>query len=516
MERRDACLVGFLCVGAATFLVLAVGAVFWLSVRADDVRDRSGSGTEPLAPGAPRESSIVLAESHERIFAVAVPERTVALHLRLSSRDTELLLQAAIDGKDGADEPAWDFSRATDAGRTELTIGRFSDPPIQPGRLRVRVAWTSDYLPRTTERRIDRIPFTLEATVVAARTDGVLEPGVAAASAIEAESGGFRSFRIEVPSGSRALRVDLLDVSSDLDLYARHGEPVLSLEGEVLFAQHFYGRETLLVGGAGTPPEAGTWHVDVVGLLEEEGPAPFKILATLAEEPPAELLAIPPIPPALGAAPVARALAAVVEITTDDGVGSGTILTPDGWILTNAHVVEAIGGGSCEEVVVSASMDPRRPPVEMFRARVEVVDDARDLALVRIATGFYGQPLPAGYLFPTVEMGVGIGDPALPAIGVPIWLVGYPSTGGQGSRVSITCTSGVVSGYDTAPFGPLIKTDAEITDGNSGGAAIDEQGRILGVATSLVESGSGQVAYVHPLAAMPVAWRELLTGVGRR
>lgn len=515
MERRDACLVGVLCVIVAACLLMAVGAVFWISARADDLGDRRRSEPEVLAPGAPCESSIDLARSHERLFRVRVPERTVALHLRLSSRDTELLLQVASDESE-EDEPAWDFSRATDAGRTELTIGRFSDPPIAPGNLRVRVAWTSDFLPRTTERRLDSIPFTLEARLIAARTDGVLEPGVAAASSIDTESGGFRSFRIEVPSGARALRVDLLDVSSDLDLYARHGEPVLSLEDDVLFAQHYYGRETLLVGGGGAPLEPGTWYVDVVGLLEEEGPSPFRILATLAEEPPAELLAIPPIPPARGAAPVARALAAVVEIATDDGVGSGTILTPDGWILTNAHVVEEIGGGSCEEVVVSATMDPRRPPVEMFRARVEVVDDARDLALVRVVSGFYGQPLPPAYVFPTVEMGVEIGDPALPAIGVPIWLVGYPSTGGQGSRVSITCTSGVVSGYDTAAFGPLIKTDAEITDGNSGGAALDEQGRILGVATSLVESGSGQVAYVHPLTAMPAAWRELLAGAGRR
>jgi len=511
MERRDACLVGLLCAVAGTSLLVCGGAVLWLSARSGEESDRpDGPEPEALSPGLPLESSIDLAGSHERTFRVVVPERTVALHFDLASRDTELLLQAASPS--GESKPAWDFSRATDAGRTELTIGRFSDPPIAPGPWRVRVAWTSDYLPRTAERRLDRIPFTLEAKVVAARTDGVLEPGVAAASAIDADSGGFRSFRIDVPGSARALRVDLLDVSSDLDLYARRGEPVLSLEDDVLFAQHFYGRETLLVGSGGAPLEPGTWYVDVVGLLEEEGPAPFKILATLAEEPPAELLAIPPIPPARGAAPVARALAAVVEIATDDGVGSGTILTPDGWILTNAHVVEEIGGGSCEEVVVSASMDPRRPPVEMFRARVEVVDEARDLALVHVASGFYGQPLPAGYVFPTVE----IGDPELPAIGVPIWLVGYPSTGGQGSRVSITCTSGVVSGYDTAAFGPLIKTDAEITDGNSGGAALDEQGRILGVATSLVESGSGQVAYVHPLAAMPAAWRELLASAGRR
>lgn len=514
MERRSACLLAFFGAAAAALLVVGASAILWLGFRAGDEASAPQIRPEPLAPGTPRESSIDLALSHERIFVVLVPERTVALRLDLASRDTELLLQAARE--EPGEEGVWDFARSTDAGRTELTIGRFSDPPIAAGRYRVRVAWTSDALPRTVERRLDRIPFTIEAGVVAARIDGILEPGTATASFVDAESGGFRSFRIEVPSDARALRIDLLDVGSDLDLYARRGEPVLSLADDVFFAQHFYGRETLLVGGGRTPIEPGSWYVDVVGVLEEEGPAPFRILATLAEDPPTELLAIPAIPPARGATPVARALSAVVEIATDDGIGSGTILTPDGWILTNAHVVEELGGGKCEEVVVSASLDPRRPPVELFRAKVEIVDDERDLALVRVVSGFYGQPLPRGYVFPTVEMGVEIGDQALPAIGDPIWLVGYPSTGGQGSRVSITCTRGVVSGYDTAAFGPVIKTDAEITDGNSGGAALDERGRILGVATSLVESGSGQVAYVHPLAAMPATWRALLTGSSPR
>jgi S1-C subfamily serine protease len=130
---------------------------------------------------------------------------------------------------------------------------------------------------------------------------------------------------------------------------------------------------------------------------------------------------------------------------------------------------------------------------------------------VHVRTGFYGQPLPDGYRFPTVA----IGDPDALAIGDPIWLVGYPSTGGQGSRVTITCTRGVVSGYESADFGPVLKTDAEITTGNSGGAALDERGRIVGVPTSLVEVGSGQVAYVHPLNALPAEWRDLLGAKAR-
>jgi S1-C subfamily serine protease len=95
-------------------------------------------------------------------------------------------------------------------------------------------------------------------------------------------------------------------------------------------------------------------------------------------------------------------------------------------------------------------------------------------------------------------------------VGDPIWLVGYPSTGGQGSRVTITCTRGVVSGFEASDFGYVIKTDAEITSGNSGGAALDDEGRLVGVPTSLVELGSGQLAFVHPLSAMPEEWLAIL------
>jgi len=250
----------------------------------------------------------------------------------------------------------------------------------------------------------------------------------------------------------------------------------------------------------------------LIDVRDDDLPTPFRVLATLDPSPPAELLAIPPIPRPDATRPLARALTGVVEIETDDGVGSGTILTPDGWVLTNAHVVEGLGGELASQVVVSVSLDPHRPPVETFRGEVELADQDRDLALVRITTGFYGQPLPKGYVFPTVAMG----DPEALAIGDPVWLAGYPSTGGQGSRVTITFTRGVVAGFDEAAFGPVIKTDAVITSGNSGGAALDEKGRIVGVPTSLVELGSGQVADVHPLSALPAKWKARLEESLRR
>jgi S1-C subfamily serine protease len=55
-----------------------------------------------------------------------------------------------------------------------------------------------------------------------------------------------------------------------------------------------------------------------------------------------------------------------------------------------------------------------------------------------------------------------------------------------------------------------LKTDAEITNGNSGGAALDERGRLVGVPSATVENRSGQIGYVQPLTALPAEWRRSL------
>jgi S1-C subfamily serine protease len=458
-----------------------------------------------LKLGEVRQGQLDLAREHSTEFTLDVPEGAVLLRVKIKCRQADLELSAR--SPDGDDEADPEFKVDTDAGAGTLTVSRFSDPPLAAGAYRIQVAWRSKNLPRTVDKRVDRIPFSLEPQLFEKRVDGTLVPDRAVDGVIDTPSGGYRTFQIDVPPGARALRVDIADAESDLDLFAERGHPMLALSEDVYFAQHTYGRETLVIDAQSRPPlEPGAWFVDVIDVQGDDSPTPFKILATLDAAAPAQLLAIPRAPAAVGRGVLARALASVVELSTDDGAGSGTLLTPDGWILTNAHVVTGLGDEVQEEVVISIPVDPHRPSVESFRGHVEKIDKPRDLALVRVTSGFYGQPLPSGYVFPTVEMG---GSEEL-AIGEPLWLVGYPSTGGQGSRVTITATRGIVSGFDRAEFGTVVKTDATITLGNSGGAAIDSQGRIVGVPTSTVEVGSGHIGYVHPLSALPEDWRALI------
>jgi S1-C subfamily serine protease len=479
----------------------------------------SSSRATALENGKRHEDELELPDESARVYVVEVPEGAVSLRAKLLCPDTDLALRARAGrppepGEDTASSADETLSAASESGEASLVVDRFSDPPLAPGPWYLEVAWDRAYAPRTADRRLKKIPFSIEAHFFEKRVDGRLGPGELQPGVIDSDSGGWRTYTVEVPEGAPALRIDLTDVDSDLDLYARkNGAPGASAseEGEA-FSQHFYGRETLRITRETDPPiSAGTWYVDVVDSVEEDRPSPFRIVASLSDDPPAALLVIPPMPgpdaTKTGArSPIARALVGVVELANDAGVGSGTILTSDGLVLTNEHVVAALGGTESDDLVVSVPFDPHRPPVETFRAKIVRTDRDRDLALVRITSGFYGQALPADYRFQPVALG----EPGLLAIGDTMWLVGYPTTGGQGSRVTISATRGVVSGFDESAFGTVIKTDAEITNGNSGGAALDAEGRIVGVPTSTVEHGGGHIGYVHPLTLIPPEWRALI------
>jgi S1-C subfamily serine protease len=90
-----------------------------------------------------------------------------------------------------------------------------------------------------------------------------------------------------------------------------------------------------------------------------------------------------------------------------------------------------------------------------------------------------------------------------------VTILGFPGVGGMGSRVSVSLTRGVISGYDTTEAGFVFKTDAEIGSGNSGGAALDAAYRLIGVPTGTVEDAEGysQLGYILPISRLPAEWK---------
>jgi serine protease Do len=144
------------------------------------------------------------------------------------------------------------------------------------------------------------------------------------------------------------------------------------------------------------------------------------------------------------------------------GVGSGFILTPDGYVMTNAHVVEG-----ADEVVVTL------PDKREFKAKIVGSDKRTDVAVVKIdATG-----LPA----------VRVGDPNRLKVGEWVMAIGSPF------GLENTVTAGIVSakGRDTGDYLPFIQTDVAINPGNSGGPLINMRGEVVGINSQIYSRSGG-------------------------
>ena len=156
--------------------------------------------------------------------------------------------------------------------------------------------------------------------------------------------------------------------------------------------------------------------------------------------------------------------------------GSGTIVETDGTILTNAHVVANDEFCPFEAIQIAVTDDAGSPPEPLYEADVLVVDDALDLAVLRVARNLDGSPSSETFT-PTV-----IGDSDTVELGDSIRILGYPDIGGE----TITFTVGTVSGFTSqsgAGERSWIKTDATIAGGNSGGTAVNDEGELIGIPT---------------------------------
>ncbi len=170
--------------------------------------------------------------------------------------------------------------------------------------------------------------------------------------------------------------------------------------------------------------------------------------------------------------------------------GSGTIISPDGMILTNTHVADPLSMGypsdyKPDALLIELVINEDKPPVPSYYATILASDPTLDLAVLRIDTTLDGKPVnPASLNLPYVI----VGDSDTVRFGDPIYIFGFPSIGGD----TITYSAGGVAGFDSeAPIGnrAWIKTDATIAGGNSGGLASNDRGEIIGV-PSQVGTGS--------------------------
>jgi serine protease Do len=166
------------------------------------------------------------------------------------------------------------------------------------------------------------------------------------------------------------------------------------------------------------------------------------------------------------------------------GWGSGTVISADGLILTNAHVASPASQGHPESepdrLSIAITQSEDQPPVLSYIAKVLAVDGTLDLAVLQITTTVNGSSVnPADLKLSFVEPGnsddVHIGD--------HINIFGFPGVGEN----TITYTEGSVAGFIAEkPVGDRawIKTAVTIAHGNSGGLAANDAGKLIGVPTA--------------------------------
>jgi S1-C subfamily serine protease len=180
--------------------------------------------------------------------------------------------------------------------------------------------------------------------------------------------------------------------------------------------------------------------------------------------------------------------------------GSGTILTHDGAVLTNHHVVwNDAKNGPADAIIIGLTVSFDKEPEFKCIAfpKDGVLNEEYDLALVKCQKDMDGKPWRGGN-WPTIT--VGSSEDLVP--GDEISVIGYPGIGGY----TINYTTGKVSGFvgkDNETAGRFwIKTDADIASGNSGGTAVDEEGLLIGVPSAVLSgksSAQGRVGLIRPI-----------------
>jgi putative serine protease PepD len=225
------------------------------------------------------------------------------------------------------------------------------------------------------------------------------------------------------------------------------------------------------------------------------GTSPVGSGLTVANANPASLTSNPRSYAAIASKVLPSVVSITVTTSNQSDTGSGVILRPDGYILTNNHVVSAASGGDAGTVSVTFNDGTSTA------AKVVGTDPLDDLAVLKVAkTG-----LNAATLGNSSQ--IQVGDPVL-AVGSPLGLTGTVTAGivSAVNRPVETQDSSQQQQIDPFGFGfgngngssqatqptviDAIQTDAAINPGNSGGALVDAAGQVIGINSAIASLGS--------------------------
>ncbi len=161
------------------------------------------------------------------------------------------------------------------------------------------------------------------------------------------------------------------------------------------------------------------------------------------------------------------------------GVGAGVIWKRDGWVVTNHHVVAAGRRHRAHSDLRVELFDGREYPV-----RVAAQDEEIDLALLQVDGAFKNEQ---NHDLPEVQ----VADVANLRIGELVMAIGHPW--GQRGMVTLGLVSGIFAAKTQGSRGQVqvIRSDARLAPGNSGGPLVDASGRVVGLNTLIIGGDQG-------------------------
>jgi serine protease Do len=178
----------------------------------------------------------------------------------------------------------------------------------------------------------------------------------------------------------------------------------------------------------------------------------------------------------------------------EGGLGSGVVVSPDGYILTNHHVVDRANQ-------IRVELTDRRS----FVAKVVGTDEPSDLAVLKIeASGLPTLPL---------------GDARKVRVGDVVLAIGNPLGVGQTVTMGIISAKGRATGVSDGGFEDFLQTDAPINQGNSGGPLVDTRGELVGINSQILTPSGGSIGIGFAIPAdmaQNVMQQLIKTGAVRR
>ena len=181
----------------------------------------------------------------------------------------------------------------------------------------------------------------------------------------------------------------------------------------------------------------------------------------------------------------ALAVASVVsiDIYSDDEIcsgGTGSVVLDGNHVITNLHVVEDDAENDCyaDEIIIKFLNQVDSQPVQGFTAKIVATSASADLAVLRLTRDTNVQKVFAPVSLQSVA-----------TVNEDLYIIGFPSIGGD----SVTFSRGIVGGFTQEGGIRWIKTDAQVSGGNSGGPAFNSRGELIGVLTKATSSSSGNI-----------------------